>query len=275
MKIVITGSSSGIGRALVEHLLQNGHHIWGLARSDQSEFAQQHAGRFFALRCDVSNWSDVQRTADEIARTTNSLDALIACAGAQGAIGPSIEIDPVQWSQTVRTNLDGTFYSFRALYPLLAQAPRRSKVICFSGGGATKARPNFSAYAVAKTGIVRLVENLAEELKDRPLDINAIAPGAINTSMTEEVLALGPTAAGEVEYRAAVKQKETGGSSLEKALGLIEFLLSPESDGITGRLISAPWDAWSNFASHRETIAQSDIYTLRRIVPDDRGKKIL
>lgn len=274
MKIVVTGSSSGIGRALVEYLLQRGDQVWGLARSDQSEFAQKHAGRFSAMRCDVSNWPGLQRATEEISRTIDSLDALIACAGTQGAIGPSIDIDPLQWSQTVRTNLDGTFYSFRALYPLLAHASRRSKVICFSGGGATKARPNFSAYAVAKTGIVRLVENLAEELRDRPIDINAIAPGAINTSMTDEVLALGPKAVGEAEYRAAVKQKETGGSSLEKALGLVGFLLSPESDGISGRLISAPWDAWSSFASHRDTIAQSDIYTLRRIVPEERGKKI-
>jgi len=274
MKIIVTGSSSGIGRALAESLLNQGHQVWGLARSDQREFAQKHGGHFTALNCDVSNWPNLVRTAEEISQSNDSLDALVACAGIQGAVGPSIAVDPLRWSETVRANLDGTFYSFRAFYPLLSRAPRRAKVVCFSGGGATKARPNFSAYAVAKTGVVRLVENLAEELRDQPIDINSIAPGAINTSMTEEVLALGPEKVGEAEYRAAVKQKQTGGGSLEKALGLVSYLLSPESDGISGRLISAPWDAWTSFASHRDTIAQSDIYTLRRIVPEERGKKI-
>lgn len=274
MRIVVTGSSSGIGRRLVESLLQRDHQVWGLARSDQSDFASTKEGRFIPLRCNVSEWTDVLRATEDITRVTDSIDALITCAGTQGSIGPSIQIDPIEWSQTVRTNLDGTFYAFRACYSLLSKTPRRGKVICFSGGGSTKARPNFSAYAVAKTGVVRLVENLAEELRGSPIDINAIAPGAINTAMTDEVLALGPAAVGESEYRAAIQQKERGGGSLEKALGLITFLLSPESDGISGRLLSAPWDPWPALGGHADTISRSDIYTLRRIVPEDRGLKI-
>jgi NAD(P)-dependent dehydrogenase (short-subunit alcohol dehydrogenase family) len=75
----------------------------------------------------------------------------------------------------VRSNLDGTFYSFRAFHGLLAKAPRRAKVVASSGGGATKPGTNFSAYCVAKTGVVRLVETLAEELRDQPIDLNSIA----------------------------------------------------------------------------------------------------
>jgi len=67
---------------------------------------------------------------------------------------------------------------------LLARTGARAKVICFSGGGATKPRARFSAYGVAKTGVVRLVETIAEEERDRAYDINAIAPGAINTRLT-------------------------------------------------------------------------------------------
>jgi 3-oxoacyl-[acyl-carrier protein] reductase len=91
--------------------------------------------------------------------------------------------------------------------------------------------------------------------------------------MTEQVLALGPAVAGEKEFAAAQKQKAGGGGSLEKVSGLVEFLLSSASDGITGRLISAPWDPWPTLAQHRDELAASDIYTLRRIVPEDRGKK--
>ena len=150
------------------------------------------------------------------------------------------------------------------------KAPRRAKAICFSGGGATKPRANFSAYGAAKTGVVRLVETIAEEERNRALDINAIAPGAINTRLTDEILALGPQVVGESEYASALKQKSAGGAPIEKVLGLIDWLLSPASDGISGRLLSAQWDNWSGLAAQRKTLAQSDLYTLRRITPDDK-----
>jgi NAD(P)-dependent dehydrogenase (short-subunit alcohol dehydrogenase family) len=275
MRILLTGSSTGIGRALAERLLARGHEVWGVARSDQSDFAAQHREHFRAARCDVARWSEVERTAAAVAAAWPHLDALITCAGVQGEIGRTLEADPARWSETVRANLDGTFHALRAFAPLLARVPagRRAKVVCFSGGGATKPRAQFSAYGVAKTGIVRLVETIAEEERDRPLDINALAPGAINTRLTDEVLALGPERVGAAEYAAAQKQKATGGGSLEKALACVEWLLSPASDGITGRLISAPWDPWPTLDAHRADLATSDIFTLRRITPEDRGQK--
>ena len=146
-------------------------------------------------------------------------------------------------------------------------------MICFSGGGSTSPRPNFSAYGVAKTGVVRLVEMLASEWQGNPPDINAIAPGAIFTKMTEEVLARGEKLAGQKEFESAAKMQRDNSAKLEKVLGLVEFLLSEKSDGISGKLISAPWDPWQNLAALREELMKSDIYTLRRIVPEDRGKK--
>jgi 3-oxoacyl-[acyl-carrier protein] reductase len=89
---------------------------------------------------------------------------------------------------------------------------------------------------------------------------------------TDEVLALGPAIAGEAEYAAALKQKASGGASLDKALGLIEWLLSPASDGISGRLLAAPWDSWNTLDQHKTALANSDIYTLRRIVPEERSQ---
>lgn len=270
MNVVVTGSSSGIGRSLVERLVGQGHSVWGLARSSQAPVGGP--GRFHAIACDVSDWSRVEAAARTIAATIPSLDGLVACAGIQGELGPALTIDPVRWSATVRANLDGTYFAIRGFAALL-QKSRRAKIVCLSGGGGTKARANFSAYAAAKTGIVRLVETIADENRGQPLDINAIAPGAINTRLTEEVLALGPAVVGQAEYDTALKQKATGGGSLDRALGLIEYLLSEKSDGITGRLLAAPWDPWPTLAAHREALAKSDIYTLRRILPEERGQK--
>jgi NAD(P)-dependent dehydrogenase (short-subunit alcohol dehydrogenase family) len=271
MNIVVTGSSTGIGRALVESLLAEGHYVWGVARSPQNDLVEKHPTRFRFSCCDVSEWEQVHRMSDEVQAGWSRLDGLVTAAGLQGAVGPTVDIDPLKWSATVRANLDGTFYCIRALYPLLKKTSARAKIVCFSGGGATKPRVNFSAYGVAKTGVVRLVETLAEELREQPVDVNAVAPGAINTRLTDEVLQLGPELAGKAEYEAALKQKSTGGASLEKAIGLVRYLLSSDSDGITGRLISAPWDPWATLGKHVATLARSDVYTLRRIVPEERN----
>lgn len=270
MNFVITGTSSGIGRALTERLLAQTHAVWGLARSDQSNLMSRHQGSFRAARCDVADWRQVERVAAEVAAIWPQVDGLVTCAGLQGAVGPALALDPARWSATVRANLEGTYHALRAFYPLLRRTPRRAKIVCFSGGGATKARPNFSAYGVAKAGVVRLVETVAEELRGEPVDINAVAPGAIHTRLTEEVLRLGPAVVGEAEYQSARRQPTDDHAALEKALGLVTWLLSPASDGITGRLLAAQWDPWSELQRHRDVLAPTDVYTLRRILPSDR-----
>lgn len=272
MRLVITGSSGGIGQALAHHLLGRGHQVWGIARSEPSGFPAGPGIAFRSSRADVSQWSQVEAAAQTVAGAWHSIDGLICCAGIQGAIGPALTADPAQWSETVRVNLDGTYYCIRAFAPLFAQSARRAKIVCFSGGGATKARPHFSAYGVSKTAVVRLVETLAEEMRATPVDINAVAPGAIATRLTDEVIARGPALAGQEEYRAAVATKNAGDAPLAKAIGLVEWLLSAASDGISGRLISAPWDPWPTLGARQNDLAHSDIYTLRRITPSDRGQ---
>lgn len=273
MNLVITGSSSGIGRALAEHLLQQDHRVWGVARSDQTEFAAQHPANFVASKCDISDWTQAAALASAITAAWSHIDGVVACAGVQGEMGLATTVDPLRWSTTVRLNVDATFFAFRALHPLLAKTSRRAKFVAFSGGGATKARTHFSAYAVAKTGVVRLIETIAEELRAEPIDLNAIAPGAINTRLTEEVLALGPNIVGPAEFALAQKQKASGGASLEKVFGLVDWLLSNQSDGISGKLLAAPWDPWDKLGAHTADLTSTDIYTLRRILPEERGKK--
>jgi 3-oxoacyl-[acyl-carrier protein] reductase len=267
MRIVITGTSSGIGRHLAGQLAAQGHEIWGLARSAQDV-------AFRTSVCDVADWAQVEKARDAVAQVWPQVDALICAAAIQGAVAPAMQADPQAWSQTVRVNLDGTFYTIRAFWDLLGAGTRRAKIICFSGGGATKARANFSAYAAAKTGVVRLVENLATEWTGQPVDINAIAPGAINTAMTQETVRLGPALAGEAEYAAAQRQLTSGGQSIEKAQGLVEFLLSEKSNGVTGRLLAAQWDNWANLGQHTTTLAPSEVYQLRRILPEEHGLQL-
>jgi len=264
MNLVITGTSSGIGQVLAQHFVASGHGVWGLARRPQPAI-----DRFRTGVCDVGDRRAVEQAAIAIAAQWPHVDGLICCAGTQGAIGPAMTVPPDHWAATVHANLAGTFFTIHAFFAALQRCPRRAKVVCFSGGGAAAARENFSAYGVAKTGIVRLVETLAVEWRKLPLDINAVAPGAINTAMTEQIVRAS-AAAGEKEAAAALKQLETGGQSLDKVIGLVEFLLSPESDTLSGKLLSAQWDDWKNFPARREELVKSDIYTLRRITENTR-----
>ena len=272
MKIVITGSSSGIGRHLASVLLEGGHQVWGWARSDQSGWVNKlDAGgpNLKTSRVDVSNWEAVKVVAEEVSKSWPQIDGLICCAGVQGEIGAAMEADPLAWEKTVRMNLSGAFFTLRGVFQALNATSRntRAKVVIFSGGGATKARANFSAYATAKTGLVRLVETLAEEWKALPIDINAVAPGAIYTAMTEEVIRLGPGIVGASEYAGALKLKGQTAEGLGKVTALIQFLLSAQSDYLSGRLLSAAWDPWQELSGKGAAFGKSEVYTLRRVVP--------
>jgi len=114
---------------------------------------------------------------------------------------------------------------------------------------------------------------LAAEWQNENLDINAIAPGAIFTRMLEEILARGEKLSGKKEFESVSKMPRDNSEKLQKVSGLVQMLLSPACDGISGKLISAPWDPWQKLPALREELMKSDIYTLRRIVPEDRGKK--
>jgi NAD(P)-dependent dehydrogenase (short-subunit alcohol dehydrogenase family) len=131
--------------------------------------------------------------------------------------------------------------------------------------------PRLSAYAASKAAVVRFAETLAEELREDRVDVNAIAPGALDTRLLDEVLEAGPELVGRDFHERMLQQKQTGGTPLERGAALAVFLASHASDGITGKLISAPWDVWEDLPTRRDELAGSDVYTLRRIVPADRG----
>ncbi|CAN5745461.1 SDR family NAD(P)-dependent oxidoreductase [soil metagenome] len=273
MNILVSGSSSGIGRYLAGRLLASGHSIWGFSRSGGGDVP--HA-RFHARSCDVADWDEVSRLASSIAAEPGfvGFDALVHCAAVQGPAGPAMTVAPLAWSNTVRANLDGTYFVIRAFFPLLRRDDEtRRKILCFSGGGASAARVNFSAYGSSKSGVVRLVETLAEEFGDAAVDINAIAPGALPTQMTEDVIRAGGEAAGAEEVAAARRTLAEGQERFARLGALIDFLLGPDSDGITGRLLSAPWDPWERLPQYKEQLRSSDIYKLRRVTPADRGEK--
>jgi NAD(P)-dependent dehydrogenase (short-subunit alcohol dehydrogenase family) len=197
---------------------------------------------------------------------------LVNNAGVYGPIGRIEDNDWDEWMQAIRINLFGTVLMCRAILPHLREQGY-GKIINLSGGGATAPLPRFSSYAASKAAVVRFSETLAEEVREHRIDVNAIAPGPLNTRLLHQVLQAGPERTGQAFYERSLKQREEGGAPLDKGAALAAFLASEASDGITGRLLSAVWDKWAELPAQRSYLDKSDIYTLRRIVPEDRGQK--
>ena len=265
---VITGGSRGIGYVTAKRFLENGATVVILARSsDTLSDAKTELGKIssaiYSYSMDVSKPDGVDAFFKWFEDTFSRLDILVNCAGIQSPIGKSWEVETEEWLYTVKVNFFGTYLMIKKAVPMMIRRDY-GKIINFSGGGATYPRPNFSAYAASKAAVVRLNETLARELEGYNICVNVIAPGAVNTRMLEEVLEAGKKA-GEAEYKSAQKRQKEGGTSPEVAAALALFLASEQSDGITGRLISASWDDWSSFPDEKESIERSSLYTLRRI----------
>jgi 3-oxoacyl-[acyl-carrier protein] reductase len=265
---LVTGAGRGIGRVVAVALAKAGADLVLVARTaaELGETRRQVEAvgrRAVAVAADVSCREQASGAAAQGVEQFGRLDVLVNCAGCQGPIGPLWENEPEEWCRAIQVNLLGTFYCTQAVLPGMI-ARRQGKIINFSGGGATSPRPNFSSYAVSKAAVVRLTETLAEELRAYNVQVNAVAPGAVNTRMLEEVLAAGEAAGAELA--AARRRQIEGGTPAELAAELIVFLASDASGGLAGKLISAPHDAWRSWSeSELKALGGSAWLTLRRM----------
>jgi len=279
LNALITGGSQGLGKIIAEHFLREGANVVLCARSEKDLLATRDelakkfpAQKVSAKTCDVSNESQVNELVAFALSELGSLDALVLNAGIYGPMGPTESVSLAEWRRAIDINLFGVLLPSRAVIPHFKQAGR-GKIIVLSGGGATNPLPNISSYAASKAAVVRLMETLAEELKSFHVDVNAIAPGALATRLVDEVLAAGAEKVGAAFFEKNKGWKEKGAVPLELGASLAVYLASAASNGITGKLISAQWDPWKDLQKHHDELAKSDIYCLRRIVPEDRGKK--
>jgi 3-oxoacyl-[acyl-carrier protein] reductase len=279
VRAIVTGANQGFGYAVAERFVAEGGRVFLCARDGerlaeaaarlQSKAPQDDAVKW--EQADVSSASDVERMVERAIAAFGGVDVLVCNAGVYGPKGPIEDVDWDEWTHAINVNLCGAVLCCRAVLPHF-RSRRAGKIILLSGGGATKPLPFLSAYAASKAALVRFGETLAEEVRGVGIDVNAVAPGALNTRLLEEVLDAGPERVGQAFYEQSVAQKKKGGTPLETGAALCAFLASSKSSGITGRLISAVWDPWKDLPARQDELAASDIYTLRRIVPEDRGK---
>lgn len=276
---IVTGASHGLGLEIASAYLRAGANVLICGRTE-ADLEQAAAGlrsdgfgpeRLLVQRADVSCADDVDRLVATALNHWDHIDVLVNNAGVYGPLGSTDEVDWVAWTRTIEINLYGSVLPARAVLPHFKQRGS-GKIVQISGGGATSPLPRITAYAASKAAVIRFAESLADEVRPFGIDVNAIAPGALNTRMLDQVISSGPEAVGEEFHRRMQQIKAEGGTPLQRGAALAVFLGSRASDGLTGRLLSAAWDPWEDLARHKDEIAGTDIYTLRRITPADRGK---
>ena len=271
---LVTGGSHGIGKAIVQRLLQEGARVAFCARNraDLKAAADELSTigpEILPFRADVTDGTQVEGFVAAALDRFANIDILVNNAAIYGPIGPAWENDARHWEQTLAVNLLGPVRVCRAVVPAMIRV-RRGKIINLSGGGAAAPFARFSAYAASKAAVVRFTETLAVELAEYNVQVNAVAPGFVGTRIHQQTLEAGERA-GLDFLRKTQDVLANGPADATAAAALVAFLGSERSLKITGRFIHAVWDGWPNFPSHVHEIDSGDLYTLRRIVPSDRG----
>lgn len=274
---VITGGSKGIGRAIALSYAREGCHVALVARGTEAleeaaAYIQKETGEaVLSFPLDVRDRSGLQHMVQEVTARYGRIDILVHAAAIVGPIGPFEACDPAAWEEAVSVDLLGAYATARAvLPPMIAQ--KEGTLLLFAGGGAFGARERFSAYSVAKAGIVRLIDCMALELREYSITVNGISPGQVNTAMFAEMVAAGCVNVGKKGWAEFQRRLQTGGDPIGRVADLALFLASAGGRRISGRVISVRWDPWEHLPQHAEELMASDIYTMRRIVPEDYGK---
>lgn len=236
---LVTGGSSGIGRAVALELARCGTHIafcfldsGSQARLDAQEVAsklRQMEVKVFFRSCDVRDSRDVKRFVADVQDELGGIQILINNAGI-GADGALWRLGDHEWEAVVRTNLDGAFFFTRAVAPLM-RAQDHGKIVNITSVHGIRSEFGISNYAASKAGLIGLTRSTAVELGSRNINVNAVAPGYIRTTrLTDGV----PS---EILDRARERAVLGRLGDPQDVAGVVLFLCSESARHITGAVI--------------------------------------
>lgn len=234
---IVTGGSRGIGRAVVELLADCGadvvvNYVRGRETAEATvEAAQRRGAQSIAYQADVANPLEAQRLIDTTIEHFKRIDILVCNAGIwEGA--PVAEMTEDLWDRTLNINLKGTWSVCRAVVPQM-KAQRSGKIVIVSSTAGQRGEANYSNYAASKGGQIAFTKSLADELGKWGINVNAVAPGWVDTEMTEEAL-------GDSKRRETIAQGiPVGAIATPKDIAApIVFLCTDWARHITGEILN-------------------------------------
>lgn len=180
---VVTGGSGGLGRAIVQRLLDSGARhiaILDLARAALSD------RRTSFHEIDITDPNRVDASIQQIVRTHGTIDILINSAGVQGPVAPVSQVSSEEWQRVIAVNLTGTFHCSRAVVPTMTAA-KWGRIVMISSVQAKEGTKHAGAYAASKAGQIALAKVMAKELATTGVTVNCVTPTVVDTGMFDEI----------------------------------------------------------------------------------------
>jgi len=230
---VVTGGTRGIGKAIAEGLAREGAHVIVAGRNPDAarEVAASLSAigaRALGVRLDVSNAAEVERVFEEIRQDFGRIDILINNAGITRD-GLLMRMKEEAWDAVLDTNLKGAFLCSREVIKDMARQ-RYGRIVNITSVAAFMGNPGQANYSASKAGIVGLTKTVSREYAGRGVTVNAVAPGFIETAMTDVL----PENIKE-EMKKLIPLGRFG--TVEDVAKAVVFLASPDSGYITGQVV--------------------------------------
>ena len=187
---VVTGGAQGIGRAIVERLLESGAAvaIWDrdAALAEQAADDLHSLGKATAVACDVTRLTEIEAARDTTVKALGRIDILVNNAGVAGPNVRTWEYPIGAWHEVMRVNLDSQFYCCRAIVPLMI-AQNYGRIVNIASIAGKEGNPNAVAYSASKAGVIALTKSLGKELASHDIAVNCITPAAARTAIFDQM----------------------------------------------------------------------------------------
>lgn len=270
MNIIIFGATGAIGNYLLRKYLNDNHRILVFVKNNQSK---QRLINKIKLNKDNKITIDlldnekkklIKKKLTKHALFIKNSDLIINASGILGEIKSIENLSLKNFQKTLDINFISNLIMLQTISKFIDKKKKLS-IIFFSGGGVTSYRQNFSGYSISKLALVKLVEIASKEMKEKFIQINAIAPGIINSKMTKITLKNKKLVSNE-ELKKIKHQTKLTNETLDKLHDIINFLISSKGKMISGKLISSKWDGIEKWNVKKlNKLIKSDLYSIRRI----------
>ena len=231
---LVTGASRGIGREIALLLGSHGANIICVSRSQDElnsvvELIDSNGGKGEAISCDVSDKESFESVVKKTQETFGTIDILVNNAGITRD-NIILRMKEEEWDDVISINLKSCYNTIRTISPLMLKN-RFGRIINITSIIGIRGNPGQSNYAASKSGIIGLTKSIAQELGSRNITVNAVAPGYIETNMTEN---LSSQIKENLLNQIPLKRIGNPGDIAK----VILFLASDEASYITGQVIS-------------------------------------